>query len=331
MSGLFHSILIMFTNNKGVALISVLLIVLMLSAISVSVGKYYFLSFKREGYVDFQSNAIQYLGNIETLALKEVKREFELSNEFTAKDNVLFANPLKVEIEKGLLSAELSDASNCFNINALYDHADKKYLLNERSLNGFIKLLSLLEYEENGIASLTDQILDWIDPDNQPRANGLEDYFYIGPMNTRKQYTSKRFFYDLSEIRNLPASSYFNWNTLKEHVCVFPNLGGYTINLNQLEPKDSILLASILPNLNIDEAESIINQIPNDGFKTARELYNAFPGIDFNKSYLPVSLKTDLLLVRSYVHFDENTASSIILINYKNNKATILSRFYNGI
>ena len=64
----------MFMNSKGIVLISVLLIVLMLSVISVSIGKYYFLSSKREGYVDFQNDAIQYMANVETLAIKEIKK-----------------------------------------------------------------------------------------------------------------------------------------------------------------------------------------------------------------------------------------------------------------
>ena len=28
--------------------------------------------------------------------------------------------------------------------------------------------------------SIIDQIIDWIDTDDQPRANGFEDYFYTG-------------------------------------------------------------------------------------------------------------------------------------------------------
>ena len=318
-------------SNKGIVLISVLLIVLMLSAISVSIGKYYFLSFQREGYVDFQSNAIQYIGNIEILALKEVTRELRLSKKYMAKDNILLNNPFGIEIENGLVSAKLSDASDCFNVNSLYDHKDQKYLINTKAVEGFKRLLRILEYEDNVIDSLTDQVLDWIDSDNEPRSNGLEDYYYIGPMHTTKQFTAKRFFYHLSEIRSLPASKNINWQVFQEHFCVYPNLGDYKININLLQLNNSILLASIIPDLTIDQAEVLISEIPLEGFKSISELYTAFPNINFNQSYLPISLTTELLLLRSDLSSNEYSASATAIINFKNNKATILSRFYNGI
>ena len=104
----------MFTNRKGIVLISVLLIVLILSAISVSIGQYYFLSFTREGYVDFQNNALQYARNLETYALHEMKKEFKFSKQFFPKNHVLLTQPMYIELENGTLHATLTDATNSF-------------------------------------------------------------------------------------------------------------------------------------------------------------------------------------------------------------------------
>ena len=62
----------MYTNNKGIVLISVLFIVLILSAIGASMSNTYLLSIKRETYVGFQSDAIQYIDNVETHAKEEI-------------------------------------------------------------------------------------------------------------------------------------------------------------------------------------------------------------------------------------------------------------------
>ena len=48
----------MSTNTRGVVLISVMMIMLILSAIGVSLSQNYFLALKREGYVNFENNAL---------------------------------------------------------------------------------------------------------------------------------------------------------------------------------------------------------------------------------------------------------------------------------
>ncbi|MDC0185722.1 type II secretion system protein GspK [Gammaproteobacteria bacterium] len=318
----------MFTSNKGVVLISVLLIILMLSVISVSIGKYYFLSFKREGHVDFQNDAIQYIQNIEVLSINEIKKQF-MSH--TARNLPLFSEPISIQLEKGMITAKLKDATSCFNINALMNFNDNLYLPNQRVISGFRKYLKLLDYNDASIDSLIDQVIDWIDTDNQPRANGLEDYFYIGPMSSSKQFTSKRFFYHLSEIKNLPASSYFDWQLIEEHFCVIPFIDNHAININFLGPNDVLFLAALIPELTISDAEMIIENIPDEGFQTFSELNNFYPYINFNNSIIPISVSSKLFFIESQVTYDSFSATARTLINYNNNKASILTRSYNGI
>ena len=64
----------MSTNTKGVVLISVMMIMLILSAIGVSLSQNYFLALKRESYVNFENNALQYIGTIEVLSAEEMKK-----------------------------------------------------------------------------------------------------------------------------------------------------------------------------------------------------------------------------------------------------------------
>ena len=322
----------MFTNRKGIVLISVLLIVLILSAISVSIGQYYFLSFTREGYVDFQNNALQYSRNLETYALHEMKKEFKFSKQFFPKNHVLLTQPIYIELENGTLHATLADATNCFNINSLFDYRDQQYTANSEAIAGFHKLLRLLEFDHNAIDSLTDQILDWVDVDDQPRSNGLEDYYYIGPMHAAKQFTSKRLFYHLSELKSLPATRDIAWQVFSKHFCVRPvTRDNYAINLNTLESGDVFLLASVYPNLSLDDAASIIGSIPEEGFGSTGQLTDAFPNFDFSTTHVPVSLTTKWFYLDTNITFQEYSASSRTLININNNNANIVSRSYNGI
>ena len=317
------------TNTKGVILISVLMIVLILSAISVSIGQGYFLALKREGYINFESNAFQYTRTLEVLSEREIRKQFAPKRSYTSLSMPFFSQPISIQSDYGTITATATDASNCFNINSLFLYENKSFIPNERSIAGLKRLLFLLQYNENHVDSLIDQILDWVDSDNESRANGLEDYFYTGPASQVKQYSSQRLFYHLSELMNLPSMIHFNWRQMKQYLCAHPSIDSSGVNINHLKIKDAPLLASILPDIDIPEAESMILDTPVDGFRTASELYLAFPGIEFNQSYLPIRLNTDLIWVNSIVVYEKSSVSAKTLFQIKNSETIALNRFYN--
>ena len=128
---------------------------------------------------------------------------------------------------------------------------------------------------------------------------------------------------------NLPSMVHFNWGQMKQYLCAHPSIDSSGVNINHLKIKDAPLLASILPDIDIPEAESMILDIPLDGFRTASELYLAFPGIEFNQSYLPIRLNTDLIWVNSIVVYEKSSVSAKTLFQIKNSETITLNRFYN--
>ncbi len=50
----------------------------------------------------------------------------------------------------------------------------------------------LAEVENNITEEAIDQIIDWIDKDSNPRAYGLEDYYYSGPLHNPREYSAMR-------------------------------------------------------------------------------------------------------------------------------------------
>ena len=64
-------------KNKGIVLISILLIVLLLSSIAVLFGNKYLISLKRAQYIEFQTLAINIFRNIESLSKDKIKKEFK--------------------------------------------------------------------------------------------------------------------------------------------------------------------------------------------------------------------------------------------------------------
>ena len=319
----------MYTNNKGIVLISVLFIVLILSAIGASMSNTYLLSIKRETYVGFQSDAIQYIDNVETLAKEEIIKQFSPIRRYTSKSLPMFVNPIRLESESGNIIANIEDASACYNINSLVDFTNQEYIPNERSIAGLKKLLELLKYNGSEIDEFIDQMIDWIDKDSQPRNYGLEDYYYMGPMSEIKQYPSERFFFDVTELRNLPASRFINWSDIKQYLCTFPVNENTRVNINVLDAKHDILLAALIPGLSVRDAGAMIEQIPFDGFTSAQQLYAAFPNVSFNEAHLPIGLTSPLIRLSTSVANQEFEINANSVIEMKNNQAIVISRFYN--
>ena len=74
----------MHSKDKGVVLISILLIVLLLSSVAVLFGNKYFLSLKRAQYIEFQTLSLNIFRNMESLAQDKIEKELRFnSNKLT--------------------------------------------------------------------------------------------------------------------------------------------------------------------------------------------------------------------------------------------------------
>jgi general secretion pathway protein K len=318
-------------KTKGVVLISVLLTVLLLSSIAVVIGNNYFVSFKRAQYLEFQTVSLNIFSSIESLALKKIDNELRFNSKFHAKNNALFTNDFIFETQKGLVSGKIIDSSNCFNINSLVIKNKNTYKPNKENIAIFERLLSLSEIENNLIDEAIDQIIDWIDADDNPRAFGLEDYYYSGPLNNPKEYTSARIFYSIHEIKSLPAIRDIGWQVFEKYFCALPD-NDLSININTITGNKSLLLSSLFENLPYSDAEYVIDNIPEDGIKNLNELSNLFPSYKLEKSQNFLNFSSSHFELVTSLSYESYYSESKSKIYYgANNNSYIISRIYNGI
>jgi type II secretory pathway component PulK len=318
-------------KTKGVVLISVLLTVLLLSSIAVVIGNNYFVSFKRAQYLEFQTVSLNIFSSIESLALKKIDNELRFNSKFHAKNNALFTNDFIFETQKGLVSGKIIDSSNCFNINSLVIRNKNTYKPNKENIAIFERLLSLSEIENNLIDEAIDQIIDWVDADDNPRAFGLEDYYYSGPLNNPKEYTSARIFYSIQEIKSLPAIRDIGWQVFEKYFCALPH-NDLSININTITENKSLLLSSLFENLPYSDAEYVIDNIPEDGIKNLNELSNLFPSYKLEKSQNYLNFSSSHFELVTSLSYESYYSESKSKIYYgANNNSYIISRIYNGI
>jgi general secretion pathway protein K len=320
------------SKTKGVVLISILLVVLLLSAVAVTFGNKYLLSLKRSQYIDFQSLSLNSFRNIESLSYRIIDDEYRFNSKKLSKNNPIINNQIYFNFDNTEIIGNISDASNCFNINSMVLSKDGNYLENTQTTNAFRRLMNSFDIEDNLIEEIIDQIIDWIDRDSNPRAYGLEDYYYSGPLHNPREYSGMRLFISIDELKSIPAIKNVEWQIFKNHFCTLPSNTSLSFNINTLTKKDNLLLSSIYPNIDIADAEYIIDNIPMEGFENKDNLQKAFPEFDFSLSYGNIAFTSKIFKLNTIIKSDDFSASSQSIINYGNNKNSyIISRIYNGI
>ncbi len=319
-------------RNKGVVLISILLIVLLLSAVAITFGNKYLVSLKRAQYIEFQSLSLNAFRNVEAMSLNKIDKFSRFNSSNLTKVNPLLTDEIYFEINGATIVGSIHDASNCFNINSLVRAGKEDYQENKKSMNVFRELMYLTEVDNNVAEEIIDQIIDWIDKNSNPRAYGLEDYYYSGPLHNPREFSGSRLLIDIEELKSIPSVRLVDWNIFKELFCAYPYASDLRLNINTLDKNNIFLLTSFFPKIDLKDAEYIIENIPMNGFEDINAFLQSFEAIDLSSPNGEVLFTSDIFNVETVIDYEGYSASSKSTLIYgKNKNGYILSRTYNGI
>ena len=313
-------------NKPGVVLISTLLILMVMSIISIQISKNFFLSIQRDLYIDFKNHSLQLLLSSEKQAIKSIQKEIISSNgKLINKDPVLnqsyfFSNELAT------IQVDVSDASNCFNLNSIFIKTSDSVQIKKDNREWLERLLRLKGLDAPEIESFIDQLIDWVDPDNQPLNFGAENYFYIGPLSPINQYTPKRLLSNLSEIKNFPVLEQISFKKISNNLCVLPGLSNQLINVNTLNDSHTNLIASLFDEENLEFIESQILDTPENGYDSANEFANKISqSVSWPSQVLSINSKTFLISTKIYNQTFSNQLDSLVILD-TSNSAKVLNR-----
>ena len=156
--------------NRGVVLLSVLLIVALLAAVAYQLLARHSLTVAQARYSFNGDQSLAYALGAETLARQVLYEDWSQSG--PGVDNLLetWAQPLApFEIENGLIEVQVRDMHSCFNLNSLAGSEGQRNLA---------RLKTLLR-NNNVPDTLADAWHDWVDADNSISGFGAEDGEYL--------------------------------------------------------------------------------------------------------------------------------------------------------
>ena len=210
------------SSQKGIVLLAAILVVMVASAIIVSITHAEAFSIRKTSRIQVLERANSYAFGLEDWARVLLIRDSKESDTDHLAENWAIGIP-GLPIEGGFLSGFLEDEQAKFNINNL--------LRSEESVKRFQRLCDNLEVETTFI----DPLLDWMDEDFDIRyPDGAEDQYEtyrvanrplsdISELMLIKNMTADMYQKLLPHITTLPAPTNINVNTLTDQV--FLSLG----------------------------------------------------------------------------------------------------------
>ena len=253
------------SRQRGVAIITALLIVAIATTVSITLSTRLQLDVRRTGNIIAGDQAYLYTLAAESWSQRILKQDRE-DNEIDhlGEDWAIELPPLP--LEGGYIQGRLTDLQSCFNLNSLLSSNAENNALARTRLERLLENLGI----DKGNAQA---VIDWLDDDLQTTIpDGAEDVFY---MTLERPYrTANTAMMSTSELRLVKGFENAEvYDTLLPHVCAFGVSTPINVNTASVE-----VLRSLADGLSESDAEKIIEQRNDTAFNNINE-FTAFDNL----------------------------------------------------
>jgi general secretion pathway protein K len=199
------------TPQRGVILISALILVALAAIVATSLFFETALAARRSAASFSMEQAMQLGAGGEALAAYALSED---KNSDDSDKDPWAQHYGPVEVENGVsLEAQIVDEQGKFNLNTLLTRSGKP---DPDAVKVLRRLLELSELD----AKWASLIIDWMDPDGQPEADGGEDSLYLS--QTPPHRTANLTLTSVSELQQLPGFTREMYLKLLPHVTALP-------------------------------------------------------------------------------------------------------------
>ena len=325
-------------QHRGVALVTVLLIVALLTALAVQLISSQSLVLAQARHTFGNDQSLNYALGGEAYARQILHADAE-ETQFDSLEEA-WANPLPpLELDNGFMEIQIRDLDRCFNLNSVSpstttaptaggdddpDSPDEEALAAEREgrqrdrgsgaavlragKERFVNLLRALGLPD----AIADVWIDWVDPDDTITGFGAEDseYLLVEPSYRTPNQPAAH----ISEVRLLANVEPEQVDLLLQNVCLHPGTD-FKLNVNTA---DAIALQALVPNLAPAKAESFVagrTPIEDVNLVTAEliELQPVVDALSVRSEYFEIAVRADvngmITELTSIVHRDPEDGS----------------------
>ena len=263
--------------QKGVALITVMLIVALIAILATQMTARLQLQMQRTTNIGSNQQAYWYAMGAEAFAKSVLKKSFEDNEEVTSLEQMWAQGENTFPVDFGEITGEITDLHSCFNLNALRTEVSSGNNASTKSLprKAFEELLIALNIEGVGnfeAESMADALTDWLDEnDSISSAGGAEDSDYAAkefPYLAANNYLAS-----IGELRVVEHFTVAVINKLKDYACVLPDTNLNLVNINTIaQDKPEILVAML--GISQNDASQALSSREDEGFATVDDFFS---------------------------------------------------------
>lgn len=255
-------------NREGMALLTVLLLVAVMSVVAVAVLDDVRFSVRRATNAETQAQAQWYASGAEALARRQVARLMTAGPARTPLQPEWNGRRLDFPIDDGSISAVVTDGQACFNLNSLVEGVGEDLMARPLGTAQFLALGRAVGAPDSRMRAVADALTDWLDADNVARPLGAEDGAYAGL--TTPYRTGGVMLAEVSELRAVKGVDADLYRRLRPWVCALPTSRPSPLNVNTLTPEQAPLLMMLTDNaLDLQGARAVIARRPRAGWPDA--------------------------------------------------------------
>lgn len=251
------------TGQRGVALITALLIVALATALAAAAMWDFNLDRRRTESLLFSDQAAMFAMGAESWAGRILSDD--LADGPVDHPGEIWATDIPpLPVEGGSVDGALVDLDGRFNVNNL---VDVNGATDPEALRQFQRLLEVLEVDPR-LAAMT---ADWIDRDIEPNfPDGAEDPVYLGQVPPHRAPNMP--VTTTSELVALPEMDRDSYARLEPHIAALP--AGNVLNINTATAP---VLASLAEGMSLADAVRMVETRPPDGYASVGEAASALP------------------------------------------------------
>ena len=270
-------------NQQGIALITILVMVALATILAATIAKKQSNTAENTAYLIRQDQSLLYAKSAEAFFSELLVQDAQDSAQVDHLGET-WAKPMSAfPVEDGYISGELQDESGKFNLNNLVK-ADGTP--DENVQKWFEKLLVRVGLP----AELSQAVIDWQDPDDQPTgAMGAESSYYQGLQPPYLAPNTQ--FHSIEELKRVRGFEGKNFDLIKPYISALPTTQSTKININTAP---ALVLASIDEKLDQHAIEEQLKAkfAKMEYFNSANDLWSldAFKNIDPDNKQRVMSL-----------------------------------------
>lgn len=299
-------------KQKGVALLVVLILLVMMSALAAKISQQFCRNLQKTHYQVSQQQLRWAM-----LAQEKVVKD-RLQTDASGESKPLdpegdWHQPLETRGEDYTVVSQVEDAQDCFNVNNLLAAEKVTQGQNAPAAPEKPRNEQIVEQilTESGLSHTTaeevyQQLVDYLDGDATTAKEGAESDAWAGVVPARQP--ANQMMRAIAEIRQLPAFPAAAYPKVSKLLCALPDTAS-KVDVNTLKPEQAALLAALFPGkITEDDALRLIDSRPETGWENmetfSKALEQTFP-----------QLKDDLPQVAELL----STSSRYFRVNYTGN------------